>query len=206
MLQRHRGGTSNGNLRNLPPRQHVSADRNSGRNSSNRIRGVLRRYGGGSRRLGPWATVFSAAGCCCGLWFMLSWFSLRFPNSGGEEGARSESAASVDARDYQGTSRTTTLNDEDKATKPRIAIISNAVAFPYGEATTAHWSLFKEYFANKDCYANTHGYDLIIDSRYCCIRKSRRFLLINYWCDSLVCGETQNCCRVQPRIMINVQQ
>ena len=60
--------------------------------------------------------------------------------------------------DFQGTSRTA-----DK--KPRIAVVSNAVAFPFNEETTAQWSLFKEYFANKDCYAQTHGYDLIIDSR-----------------------------------------
>lgn len=60
--------------------------------------------------------------------------------------------------DFQGTSRTS-------GKKPRIAIVSNAVAFPFNDETTAQWSLFKEYFANKDCYAQTHGYDLIIDSR-----------------------------------------
>lgn len=54
--------------------------------------------------------------------------------------------------------------------KPRIAIVTNAVAFPYNEKTTGQWSMFKEYFANKDCYARTHGYDLIVDSR--CTDKS----------------------------------
>lgn len=49
---------------------------------------------------------------------------------------------------------------------PRIAIVTNAVAFPYEDKTIALWSMFKEYFANKDCYARTHGYDLIVDSRY----------------------------------------
>lgn len=48
---------------------------------------------------------------------------------------------------------------------PRIAIVTNAVAFPYDKKTTAQWSMFKEYFANKDCYARAHGYDLIVDSR-----------------------------------------
>lgn len=61
--------------------------------------------------------------------------------------------------DFRGATRSS-----DK--KPRIAIITNAVPFPYGEKTTAQWSLYKEYFANKDCYAKTHGYDLIVDSRY----------------------------------------
>lgn len=69
-------------------------------------------------------------------------------------------------------------DDKNEKKKPRIAIISNAVAFPYGTATTAHWSLFKEYFANKDCYANTHGYDLIIDSR-CSV--CRRCYVHDWW-------------------------
>lgn len=60
--------------------------------------------------------------------------------------------------DFRGTTRT-------EGKKPRIAIVTNAVAYPYGEKTTAQWSFFKEYFANKDCYARTHGYDLIVDSR-----------------------------------------
>lgn len=60
--------------------------------------------------------------------------------------------------DFRGNTRTSNK-------KPRIAIVTNAVAYPYSEKTTAHWSLFKEYFANKDCYANTHGYDLIVESR-----------------------------------------
>lgn len=65
--------------------------------------------------------------------------------------------------EFRGTTRT---NDAEEKNKPRIAIVTNAVAFPFGEKTTAQWSMFKEYFANKDCYANTHGYDLIVDSRY----------------------------------------
>ena len=60
--------------------------------------------------------------------------------------------------EFRGTTRTA-------GKKPRIAIVTNAVAYPYGDKTTAQWSLFKEYFANKDCYAKTHGYDLIVDSR-----------------------------------------
>ncbi|CAN0455513.1 unnamed protein product [Laminaria digitata] len=69
-----------------------------------------------------------------------------------------EPEVTVLSLDFQGASRTAEK-------KPRIAIVSNAVAFPFNEVTTAQWSLFKEYFANKDCYAQTHGYDLIIDSR-----------------------------------------
>lgn len=74
---------------------------------------------------------------------------------GGSSSQKPDVALSLD---FQGTSRT-----GDK--KPLIAIVSNAVAFPFNDETTAQWSLFKEYFANKDCYAQTHGYDLIIDSR-----------------------------------------
>ena len=73
-------------------------------------------------------------------------------------GSSSQKPGGALSLDFQGTSRT-------GGKKPRIAIVSNAVAFPFNEETTAQWSLFKEYFANKDCYAQTHGYDLIIDSR-----------------------------------------
>lgn len=101
--------------------------------------------------------VLSTAGCSYCLWllFSLNSLSTREP----EPGAHPALSSAI-ARDFQGVSRTVDNHD-----KLRIAIVSNAVAFPYGEATTAQWSLFKEYFANKDCYAKTHGYDLIIDSR-----------------------------------------
>ncbi|CAM9637775.1 unnamed protein product, partial [Discosporangium mesarthrocarpum] len=48
---------------------------------------------------------------------------------------------------------------------PRIGILSNSIAYPHNSEKTDNWSRFKEYFANKDCYARTHNYDLIIDSR-----------------------------------------
>lgn len=153
----------------------------------------MRRYGGGSRRLGPWLTAVSAAGCCCGLWLLLSLFSLSFSKRGGEEGGTGSTEPADGARDpreYRGTSRTVTLNDKGERKKPRIAIISNAVAFPYGSATTAHWSLFKEYFANKDCYANTHGYDLIIDSR-CGIGGGLVYL---WWCTSAASSAAAELC------------
>lgn len=63
--------------------------------------------------------------------------------------------------EFRGASRTGLVAGE----RPRIAIVTNAVAFPYTEKSRAMWSMFKEYFANKDCYARTHGYDLIVDSR-----------------------------------------
>lgn len=70
--------------------------------------------------------------------------------------------------DFRGASRTSLRGkDEDEgASRLKIAIVTNAVAYPYDEKSRALWSMFKEYFANKDCYARTHGYDLIVDSRY----------------------------------------
>lgn len=73
--------------------------------------------------------------------------------------ARPQSAKKVrKAAEFAGRTRTA-------GQTPRIAIVTNAVAYPFGEKTTDVWSMFKEYFANKDCYARTHGYDLIVDSR-----------------------------------------
>lgn len=68
--------------------------------------------------------------------------------------------------EFRGTTRTGAGREEGR---PRIAIITNAVAHPYTEQARATWSVFKEYFANKDCYARTHGYDLIVDSRCCAV-------------------------------------
>lgn len=155
MLQRHRNGASSENLRNNLPTSDVSAAaRRSGRNG---VAGLLRRPRHGSLgRLNLRFAVLSAAGCGCILWLLFSLYSVSSPRS--DEPTKLSTA---DVLEFQGTSRT--VNNEGK---PRIAIISNAVAFPYNSKTTALWSLFKEYFANKDCYANTHGYDLIIDSRY----------------------------------------
>lgn len=119
---------------------------------------MLRRPGQG--RLGrsnPLFVVLSTAGCGCLLWLLFSLYSLTSPRSNDRT-----KLATAD-RDFLGTSRT--ANGDGGGGKPRIAIISNAVAFPYNSKTTALWSMFKEYFANKDCYAKTHGYDLIIDSR-----------------------------------------
>lgn len=98
--------------------------------------------------------VLFAAGLLCVV-HVLSSASTTFLGWGRTNGEPGVPSLSLD---FQGTSRT---SDE----KPRIAIVSNAVAFPYSDVTTAQWSLFKEYFANKDCYAKSHGYDLIIDSR-----------------------------------------
>lgn len=152
MLQRHRNGASAENLRNSRTNVSTAARRN-GRKG---IAGLLRRSGpGGLSRLNLWFAAISTAGCCYFLWLVLSWYSVTSP---GSHEPASLSAANVGV--FQGASRT--ANKQDKL---RIAIISNAVAFPYNSETTALWSLFKEYFANKDCYANTHGYDLIIDSR-----------------------------------------
>lgn len=150
MLQRHRNGAS----RSPTP---VSTAR-SGRT---RFSGLLRRRPGhgGLGRSNLWFAALSTAGCCCVLWLSFSWHSVSSPRS--DERAQRAVLPEASLQDFQGTSRTA-----KNQTKPRIAIISNAVAFPYNARTTALWSLFKEYFANKDCYANTHGYDLIIDSRY----------------------------------------
>lgn len=151
MLQRHRNGVSTENLRSSPT---VSTARRSGRKG---IAGLLRRPGhGGLSRSTLWLAALSTAGCCCVLWLLFSWYSVTSPRS--DDRAR---LSTDNPHDFQGASRTA-----NNPNKPRIAIISNAVAFPYNADTTALWSLFKEYFANKDCYANTHGYDLIIDSRY----------------------------------------
>lgn len=70
--------------------------------------------------------------------------------------------------EFRGASRTAARGvdkDGGRDGGPRIAVVTNAVAFPYDEKSKAVWSMFKEYFANKDCYARTHGYDLIVDSR-----------------------------------------
>ncbi|CAM9339605.1 unnamed protein product, partial [Phaeothamnion confervicola] len=49
--------------------------------------------------------------------------------------------------------------------RPRIAIVTNAVTFPYSERKLHTWTRYNEFFANKDCYARRHGYDLIVDYR-----------------------------------------
>ncbi|CAM9586597.1 unnamed protein product [Scytosiphon promiscuus] len=132
------------------------------RNSFIRSDGTLRNPASRARKrfrpCRPWVAVLSTAGCGYCLWLLSSLKALSTQDS--VEGV-SPPLSSAIVRDFQGVSRTVDNQDD----KLRIAIVSNAVAFPYGEATTAQWSLFKEYFANKDCYAKTHGYDLIIDSR-----------------------------------------
>eukprot|EP00903_Cladosiphon_okamuranus_P020640 g18950.t1 len=154
MLQRHKNGASAEDLRSSPLIS-AAARRSGGRKG---ITGFLRRPGyGGPGRSKLWLAALSTTGGCCVLWLH---FSLRYLASRSTRTGAQAELATADPRDFQGTSRT--ANNDGK---PRIAIISNAVAFPYNSKTTALWSLFKEYFANKDCYANTHGYDLIIDSR-----------------------------------------
>ena len=146
---------------------HSAMQRRTGAGSSESLRNSARGFSAGrhrSRRAGsyrcsPGLMLISTAGFFCILWLLLSWYSVSSPRSG--EGAGSSAVSTANVADYQGTSRTANNSDD----KLRIAIVSNAVAFPYNSATTALWSLFKEYFANKDCYAKTHGYDLIIDSR-----------------------------------------
>lgn len=132
------------------------------RKGPNRSDGTLRSSASRARRrftpCRPWVAALSTAGCGYCLWLLFSLNALSTEDSVLEAKPALSSAV---VRDFQGVSRTVD-NEEGKL---RIAIVSNAVAFPYGEATTAQWSLFKEYFANKDCYAKTHGYDLIIDSR-----------------------------------------
>ncbi len=146
-MQRHRQGGvgSSENLRNSG-RAEVSAARHRGRR-------------GGGNRSRPGLVLISGAVFLYVLRLLLLWFSAS-PSKSGELWRTAVTTANVDG--FQGTSRTANIADD----KLRIAIVSNAVAFPYSSATTALWSLFKEYFANKDCYAKTHGYDLIIDSRY----------------------------------------
>lgn len=146
-MQRHRQGVgSSENLRNSA-RGEVSSARRRGRR-------------GGGNRFSPGLVLISVVVFSCTLCLLLAWLSLSPTKSGLGRGSAVTSTATASV--FQGTSRTANMGGD----KLRIAIVSNAVAFPYSSATTALWSLFKEYFANKDCYAKTHGYDLIIDSRY----------------------------------------
>ncbi|CAM9761331.1 unnamed protein product, partial [Ectocarpus sp. 4 AP-2014] len=154
MLQRHRNSKANSN-RNHGKDVSTAAAAAAVAAAGRRTRKIATV---GRRKL--WIVVTSFIGCCSCMWLL---FSLYVASSSEQSEAR-RAVRSGHVRDFQGTTRTNS-NDTDSSGKPRIAIISNAVAFPFGSATTAHWSLFKEYFANKDCYANTHGYDLIIDSR-----------------------------------------
>ncbi|CAN0149554.1 unnamed protein product, partial [Ectocarpus fasciculatus] len=149
MLQRHRNSKANSN------RYHgKDASTSAAAAAGRRTRKIATTIG--RRKL--WVVVTSFIGCCFCLWLLFSLYVASFS----EQSEVRRAIRSADVRDFQGVTRTIS---NDAESKPRIAIISNAVAFPFGSATTAHWSLFKEYFANKDCYANTHGYDLIIDSR-----------------------------------------
>ncbi|CAN0119894.1 unnamed protein product [Ectocarpus sp. 12 AP-2014] len=151
MLQRHRNSKANSNRNHGKDVSTAAAAAAAAGRRTRKIATV------GRRKL--WIVVTSFIGCCFCMWLL---FSLYVASSSEQSEAR-RAVRSGNVRDFQGITRTNG-NDTDSG-KPRIAIISNAVAFPFGSATTAHWSLFKEYFANKDCYANTHGYDLIIDSR-----------------------------------------
>ncbi|KAG5175134.1 hypothetical protein JKP88DRAFT_265920 [Tribonema minus] len=49
--------------------------------------------------------------------------------------------------------------------RARIAIVSNAVMQREEPDAADRLRRYNEFFANKQCYAETHGYDLIIDSR-----------------------------------------
>lgn len=157
MLQRHRNSKA-------------SSNRNHGKDVSTAAAGgaVAGAVGRRTRKIATigrsklWIVVSSFIGCCFCLWLLFSLYVANFSEQSDARRAR-RAIRSANVRDFQGITRTS--SNDTNGSKPRIAIISNAVAFPFGSATTAQWSLFKEYFANKDCYANTHGYDLIIDSR-----------------------------------------
>jgi hypothetical protein len=67
---------------------------------------------------------------------------------------------------FTGSSR---MAQAEQRGRLKIAIISNAVTWPEDQtaAAAAEVSLrrYSEFLANKQCYAELHGYDLIVDSR-----------------------------------------